>query len=218
MKKVILSLCLLGLTLTASAQEKFRIGVTGGMNVSTPTNQDTKMGYNVGLRGEWNFKGCESNSPFLSFGLLLTDKSWRKKGWHFDYSESSSEIIGAYPSLLKAHPTYLELPLHFGYRWAVGKNVNLFASAGPYVAFGLFGKDKYQEEWKGQTHKAPSRNVFDDELRRFDWGIGYRVGVELKKHYQISISQDWGLRNMRDNKYADKLQNRNCSLNFGYTF
>ena len=88
MKKMILSLCLLGLTLTASAQEKFRIGVTGGMNVSTPTNQDTKMGYNVGLRGEWDFKGCESNSPFLSFGLLLTDKSWRKKGWHFDYSES----------------------------------------------------------------------------------------------------------------------------------
>ncbi|MBO5611415.1 MAG: hypothetical protein J5918_02335 [Prevotella sp.] len=30
--------------------------------------------------------------------------------------------------------------------------------------------------------------------KRFDWGLGGNIGVELFNHYQLSVGYDWGLK------------------------
>ena len=41
---------------------------------------------------------------------------------------------------------------------------------------------------------SPSISTFD-AIKRFDVGLGLRVGVEFKKKYSLSVSYDWGLLN-----------------------
>ena len=56
-KAFLLTALLAGSALTASADNGFRFGVTAGMNVPNITNSDgdCRIGFNVGVRGEYNF-------------------------------------------------------------------------------------------------------------------------------------------------------------------
>ena len=196
----------------------FRWGITGGMNVSSPTSVETKVGYQLGLRGEWDFKSRQEGT-FLSFGLLLNEKGWKHKYYVFDTPSQT------YPRMWKkkATPACIEVPVHIGYRWKVKENLTLFASAGLYANFGVFGKEKatasatatlprvtYSIDYYGFNNASNYANC--------DWGIGYRIGMEAKKHYQIAVSNEWGMRNLYDGAYHPKMKNRNFSLSFTYMF
>lgn len=30
-------------------------------------------------------------------------------------------------------------------------------------------------------------------MPRFDWGVGFRAGVEIARHVEIAIGYDWGM-------------------------
>ena len=54
----IVTLILCGATVAfAQSDKKFRIGATGGMNISSTTGEyaDSKIGFQIGVRGEYNF-------------------------------------------------------------------------------------------------------------------------------------------------------------------
>lgn len=37
-------------------------------------------------------------------------------------------------------------------------------------------------------------NMFKEGVMpRFDWGVGFRAGVEIARHVQIAIGYDWGM-------------------------
>ena len=57
-----------------------------------------------------------------------------------------------------------------------------------------------------------STNVFgDDAMKRFDFGLGLKAGVEFSQKYQISIGYDWGLvENIKDS--GNKNRNLMISL------
>ena len=39
-----------------------------------------------------------------------------------------------------------------------------------------------------------SHNMFKEGVMpRFDWGVGFRAGVEIARHVQIAIGYDWGM-------------------------
>jgi len=81
-----------------------------------------------------------------------------------------------------ATPAYLQIPIHFGYRSAIGRKCYVFGETGPYFACGVSGKLKYSEseytyvdaygiDWLGDG---------EDEYggKRFDVGWGVRAGFE----------------------------------------
>lgn len=51
-KKIILLTLSFILTVSINAQD-FKFGVTGGMNLNSITNNENKIGYNVGVKGEY---------------------------------------------------------------------------------------------------------------------------------------------------------------------
>ena len=204
----IVAVMLIGIAVTTQAQE-FRIGAMAGLNVSSPTNENTRLGYHVGARGEWDFRDA-NKGLFLNFGALLTEKGYKSNTF---YDTTGQSMVW------RVRPTYLEIPVHVGYRLPVGQKVSLFGSVGPYLGIGLFGKSKLTSELNGvKTTTTAANNVFD-AMRRVDYGIGLRLGADFCCHYQISAAYDWGLRNTRSLPGgAPKERNRNLTVSLGYIF
>lgn len=179
MKKLLFSLVLLICgTAIVSAQDfaKFRVGVTGGVNISSWTgkgcdNVSSAIGFQVGARGEYNF----NNSLYLGAALL-----WDAKGQKYE----------------SAH--YINLPVHFGYRYNFSEKWSVFGEVGPYFACGVAGE------------------MFTDneDVSRFDCGLSFRVGAEYKK-IQFHVGYDYGLTAIEP---GSGIHNSNVMVGLSYMF
>ena len=197
-KALLAALLLCGSAVTASAQnEGFRFGATVGMNVSSITNTsaDSRIGFNIGVRGEYSF----SNSLYANAALLFSQKG----------AKYGVEYAG-YDTKLKANPGYIEIPLHFGYHYDLGNNVGIFLETGPYFAFGVCGKEKIE------AGKLEYKSDFfgDDGANTFDAGWGLRGGVEASG-FQVHLGYDHGFSKLYD---GGNSKNSNFSIGVSYMF
>ena len=117
---------------------------------------------------------------------------------------------------------YAEIPIHFGYRYALDDTFTLFGEVGPYLAFGLGGKTSVPETILGYdvTGKV---NTFGSNrlLSRFDAGLGIRIGATIMDQWSLSIGYDHGLVNCcgdSDNSLKPFYRNRCYRLTLGYRF
>lgn len=209
MKKVLLFFALVAISVVSiNAQDNLKWGVMAGMNVSkyTITGFDSRIGFHAGVKAELGLSQ-EASGAYMDFAALLT-----LKGAKIDAGSLAS---------FKMNPYYLEVPVHIGYKYAVNDDFALFGSAGPYIAAGLFGKAKAKVdgdlvdlgEFGGNSM---SEDIFgDDGLKRFDFGLGLKAGVEFSKKYQVAISYDFGLVEVAKDL---GMKNRNLMLSLGYMF
>lgn len=211
MKKII-SLLSLALLFAINAQaQTFRYGVTGAMNLSQyalkegtlSLSSDNRVGFRVGMRVEMDAKFVYEGF-FLDSELLFSSRG----------AELSNVVEGSSISLT-SRPYYLEMPIHMGYRYAMGKgNVSLFGSFGPYFAVGIFGSDKL--DMAGV--KSEPDSFSEEGLKRFDFGLGLRGGVEMFHHYRLFLGYDWGLINIAKSDDSPKINNRNFYIGMSYLF
>lgn len=174
-----------------------------GMNMSNFTGDmdtDMKIGFNVGVGMEYQFSDIWSIQP----SLMLS-----QKGGKYDKDGES----------IKYNPMYLEIPVLAAARFAVTDNQNIVVKAGPYFAFGIAGKAKY--EFDGETEKGDFFGDGDDQLggKRFDCGIGVGVAYEIGKFF-VGLDGEFGFTNVVDFK-ADGVsnpKNMNFSIGVGYKF
>jgi hypothetical protein len=206
MKKVILLFFAALCTFGAQAQE-FKYGVTAGMNVSKPSNYNSRVGFSVGAKGELSF----ANSIYVGAGLSLSSKGGKSDG----YYDATKKISSTW----KTMPYYLEMPVYVGYKAPVAENVKLFGNVGPYIGLGLFGKNKVTNEAAEKKTVTTTDNVFKDKLQeRFDWGFGANVGVELFNHYQVSLGYSLGMKNVYKKDTNLDSKNRVFNISFAYMF
>ncbi|MBR5139162.1 MAG: PorT family protein [Alistipes sp.] len=211
MKKFLpfLSFALL-ISAVASAQG-FRYGITGGMNLANYAmdvdnlsfNPDSRVGFRAGFRMEMDASSFIYDGFFLTGEVLLSSKGAEVKSLLETQSVKSI-----------ARPYYLEIPMHIGYQYLLGKgNVGIFGSFGPYFGIGLFGDTKLTDS-EGTTKP----DIFtSDGLKRFDFGLGLRAGVSMFKHYRIYLGYDWGLINISQSADS-KINNRNFYVGAAYMF
>ena len=209
--KKILSLSIVAVMTTSmlSAQE-LRMGITGAMNVSryavesagVSVDTDSRIGFKAGFR-------VELDAPFITDGfyfdseLLLSSRGAKIK-----------TIVNEADVSLTSRPYYLEMPIHIGYRMPISQNLSVYGSFGPYIAVGLFGTERYTV---GGVSSKP--DTFSDEnLKRFDFGLGLRAGVAMFDHYRIYLGYDWGLINIAQQSAEDKINNRNFYVGMAYMF
>ena len=217
MKKIIFTSTILFFVFSSINAQNIRFGVVGGYNNTTTSHEFEmeKSGFNLGLKSELGLsalaKGC-----YMDMGLLLTEKG----------DNNTTEVdVGKtveFSSKDKENRYYLELPVHFGYKFCIGKDFKLFGDAGPYIAYGLFGKEKITvsgktEYWTPKIEPGEVDNVFKDNLKRFDWGLGFKIGTEFKSHFQLQAGYDWGLKDPSTSKKTAG-KNRNFYISFAYMF
>ena len=209
MKKVLLFFVLVAMSVVSvNAQDNLKWGVMAGMNVSkyTITGFDSRIGFHAGVKAELGLSQ-EASGAYMDFAALLTLKG--------------AKIDGGSIASIKFNPYYLEVPVHVGYKYAVNDDFALFGNVGPYIAVGLFGKAKAKVDVNiadlGElgTNSA-SEDIFgNDGLKRFDFGLGLKAGVEFSKKYQFAISYDFGLVEVAKDL---GMKNRNLMISLGYMF
>lgn len=209
MKKVLLFFVLVAMSVVSvNAQDNLKWGVMAGMNVSkyTITGFDSRIGFHAGVKAELGLSQ-EASGAYMDFAALLTLKG--------------AKIDGGSIASIKFNPYYLEVPVHVGYKYAVNDDFALFGNVGPYIAVGLFGKAKAKvdgniADLEELDTDSASEDIFgNDGLKRFDFGLGLKAGVEFSKKYQLAISYDFGLVEVAKDL---GMKNRNLMISLGYMF
>lgn len=203
MKSLFLSICVVLFTTTIHAQSPIRYGVTSGINFSKYLSADLNYstGFQVGVSAELGLSSiCEK--MYVNSALLLTQKGG--KGDDLDN--------------LKINAYYLELPVHIGIKQRLSGKFSLFEEIGPYIGFGMFGKtkaDSYHSSFLGKQDGYKYNTFSKSGLKRWDLGIGFKVGTEYMNHIRLSWGMDFGLMKVSKNSSA---KNFNTYFALSYLF
>ena len=171
------------------ANAQFSFGLKAGLNLSTITNtENTKMqfGYKAGPSVEYAF---EPNMAVQS-GLFLSSQRMKAKKTNF-----------------KTEANYLQLPVCFAYKIPIASNAKMYLNAGPYFAYGLFGKSDFGFDRKEDTFGG-------DNLENFDMGATFGAGAEVFK-FNLGLNYDFGITEVWKDS---KSRNSNFWFSVGYKF
>ncbi|MFV0607403.1 MAG: porin family protein [Niabella sp.] len=224
MKKTqILFTCLLAFAMALSINSYAQFGVRAGFGFNNATYKDmeyedyTKMktGFHVGVTYDITVADQFAVQP----GLLFAVKGGKIKA-------SSSE--GTYS--FTHSPYYLEVPINFIYKPVLGSG-NLLLGGGPYVAYGVGGKWKEDDNGEKDNGSLEFINDWDDESddidkvaygKPFDAGLNLLAGYELSNKLSFQLNAGLGLLNLMPKdggeKPNSKMKNSGFSISIGYKF
>jgi len=198
MKKFLMTAVLGMFALAGFSQVKWDARV--GMNFSNMTKfENTKalLGFQLGVGMDYGF----SENWSLQSGLMISSKGYKVK----DYA--------------KVRPIYLDIPILAAYKFNISDNTKFVINAGPYLAFGLGGKCKFDEGGDYKLFKGEDGE--DAKYSRFDLGIQYGIGLEIGDHYLVNLTGQNGFISpfdYPDGYDGDKPKNMTFSIGVGYRF
>lgn len=201
MKKFLMTAVLGMFALAGFSQVKWDAKL--GMNFSNITKVDnTKAlpGFQLGVGMDYGF----SESWSLQSGLIISSK-----GYKYDAED-------AHDYSFKARPIYLDIPILAAYKFNISDNTKFVINAGPYLAFGLGGKCKYDEGEDSKLFKGEDGD--DAEMKRFDLGIQYGVGLEINEHYLVNLTGQNGFISPNNWDEGKDYKNMTFSIGVGYRF
>lgn len=207
-KKFLVTIAMSAIAFATSQAQEFRYGLSGGYNLNSMIANESKSGFHVGLKGEYAFRDAQKGL-YTDFGLMISSYGWKSTP---AYENGTGKVLE-----WDTTPYYLNIPIHFGYKFKVSDNLSIFVNAGPYFNIGMFGKTRYTTTYNGSKIEEgiSSNNVFKEGLvSRFDWGVGFRIGAEIARHTQISFGYDWGMKN----SYLDNPDTKNRTLVVSLTY
>ena len=140
-------------------------------------------------------------------------------GIYYEFMNGGQNImdyVGAYGVKWQEH--YLKIPVDFRFGFDAGRNIRIFAGSGPKFHIGLGSKIRgavetldfydYMDEYTGVA-KA---------YGRFDVLLGFNAGVEIFRHYRISLGYDYGLLNRTKNVRSNVAHNNQFCAGVAYVF
>ncbi|MDD4778245.1 MAG: porin family protein [Fermentimonas sp.] len=202
MKKNRLMLLLTMFAMVTAVSAQVSLGIKGGVNMSNlygdeVTNENIKIGFNVGLLADIDF----SYNSAIQTGLFFTTKGFKYDSENLDYTENLM---------------YLQLPVHYAYKLDVSPGTRVVFHAGPYAAYGVGGSRKLDV---GESGSLEVDKIFGDgdfQYKPFDAGVGLGVGAEFGP-ILVDLGWDFGLVNI-SNANDSNVKNQNAYLSLGYKF
>lgn len=138
-------------------------------------------------------------------------------------------------SKYKSNPIYLELPVNFVAKIPVGDifdKCNIILGGGPYVAYGVAGKQKVEGKFLGKSFSVDNNLTFsnDDqpvnsenfygEFKKFDFGLNAIAGIEY--HWAtFNFGYSYGTVNVNPGANLtpiDRIKNRSWYASIGVKF
>lgn len=105
------------------------------------------------------------------------------------------------------------MPILASYRYNISDYTQLQINFGPYLAYGIAGKYKWEDN---DGEEDDDDKYFDDDTNKFDAGLAFGAGVTFG-HIFVGINYDLGLTNILKDSEGS-LKNRCLSINVGYNF
>ena len=193
---VLIGLCLL-ITQLISAQEKFHkelsMGVNAGAVFSTvrfnPSVRQSTLNQIVG--------GISARFISESHVGLLSELNYSQRGWK-EYDPDHPEIH--YTRALN----YLECPVFTHVYFDMGKHFRVIFNLGPQIGY-LLNERQLESNINMEDQDVDSRHILKAQ-RRFDWGLCFGGGVELRTGIGSFILDGryyYGLSDVFNNTRAD---------------
>lgn len=194
---IILLLCGLSALGLQAQNLQFRVG--GGLASHYGKAQNVGA-FKVGLGYEFEFDQHWTLTP----SLAVYGKGWKDPNqlvYVFDYAgnqlfdEETGEPLQGVRSR-SASQNYVQLPVLLSYYWRMGESRYVVMAAGPYVAYGVSGKQKTKgdTEQSGAQKLYYERKTFDEPgTHRFDAGIEAFAGYQFPSGLTLGVEADFGL-------------------------
>jgi len=215
MKKLVLSaaavLCSAGLF----AQSSLGYGIKAGVNFPSYSYgnsndlSDTKSSTNFSITGYLD-------APITRNFTVQPGVSLQGKG-----AKLNVVNLGDNTFTEKQNTMWLEVPVNFVAKLPTGESGNFYIGAGPYVAFGLSGKNKY--EYSGSNSSSPRSSEVDfkfgkdETLKGTDFGLNFIAGYHLTSGLSINGGYGLGLTNIAGAKArSTDIKNRVWTVVIGF--
>ncbi|NGF54945.1 PorT family protein [Parapusillimonas sp. SGNA-6] len=215
MKKIVLTLGAAFL-LVAGAQAQTGFGLKAGVNFpsysygSSDELSDTKS--TVGFHVTGYLDAPIAPGLYLQPGVSLQGKG----------AKFAEVKFGGTTYDVSQNTMWLEVPVNFVGKFPVGLG-NVFIGAGPYVGFGLSGKNKVNSRDGSGDGSSNTLNEFsfgkDEELKGTDFGVNFLAGFKLGNGLLLNANYGLGLTNIAGAKsFSDDIKNRGFSVGLGFEF
>ncbi len=225
-------------------KNKFLI-LTSALILTVISANSQSNGISFGLRGGvdlQNFNGKDLNGDNLTLGIVprfnigavagipIAPDFYFQPGLFFTTkgAKSKDQFLGMEMSV-EFNLTYIEMPLNLLYKPVLG-NGHFFLGFGPYLAYGIGGKAKFDinnvstEEKIEFTKDYESLNPYDWKyFKPFDFGGNLFFGYELKSGISIQINTRLGLAKINaENKTLSgnksEFRNTGYGMSLGFNF
>lgn len=219
MKKLLLSLMIVGTAISVSAQDNLvKFGIKAGVTlpkiaVGDGEALDLKFNTSFYIGGTVDFPVGESFS--VQSGLTFLGKGVKA-------TESTRHITLSSDLKFTDRLWYLEVPVNALFKIPAG-NGNIFLGGGPYFGYAISGKSKVEgvefSEEKTYTVAISEDAKFgkDGDFKRGDFGVNFLAGYQLSSGLNIHAGYGLGLTNIaQDSNQSGK--NRVLSVGLGFSF
>ncbi|MGX5818270.1 porin family protein [Chitinophaga lutea] len=217
----------IGISVASMAQ--VRVGVKGGWNIANVTTSNSGGLDDSRALNSFHI-GAVADVPLSPVLSLQPGVFYTGKGSKLERGEPGD---AAYFKTT-TNPQYIEIPVNFVGKIPVGQDTRVFLGVGPYAAFGVAGKNKYDANLAGVHTSGESNIKWDDDTpfndgdpnqgydkyKRFDYGGNFLAGVEFG-NFLVSAQYGLGMGKIfsgTDNSSNDKSKNRVWSFSVGYLF
>jgi len=211
MKKLVLAIVGLGISIGAFAQgQPLGFGLKAGVNFPkyhwSGTNSD------VETKSATNFHV----TAFLD-APITTDWFYIQPG--VSLQGKGAKFIDTDNLEATQNTMWIEVPVNLVAKFPVQDAGSFFLGAGPYVAFGISGKNKYEGAW---TTTREFEFDKDGTLKGTDFGLNFIGGFQMANGLMIHGGYGLGLTDLRgsNNEFFpdNKLTNRVWTVGLGFAF
>ncbi len=210
MKKLVLAIVALGVSVGAFAQRQpMGFGIKAGVNFPKYNYTGSNSSY-------------ESNSTLTSFHVtgfldapLVPDVLSIQPG--VSLQGKGAEVTGTLGTYTQ-NTMWIEVPVNLVAKVPTGGTGNFFVGAGPYVGFGISGKNRFNNNWISTEEEFDFGK--DGTLKSTDFGVNFIAGFQLNGGLMIHGGYGMGLSDIRgsNNEYFpdNRLTNRVWTVGLGF--
>lgn len=211
MKKLVLAIVALGVSAGAFAQgQPMGFGIKAGVNFPKYNFSGDNAAYETNSSTNFHVTAFLDAPIATDWFSIQPGVSLQGKG-----AELIDNELGSYTQ----NTMWIEVPVNFVAKFPVQNAGNFFLGAGPYVAFGISGKNKYDSDW-GSTE---TEFEFDQDgtLKGTDFGLNFIGGFQFGNGLMVHGGYGLGITDLRgsNNNYFtgdEKLTNRVWTVGLGF--
>ena len=205
MKKLFLSAVTCLFVLGAYAQTPLGYGIKAGVNLPNYSFSDDDT--DIETKSSTNFHvTAYLDAPITSNFYIQPGVSLQGKGAKL-YENGSLALT--------QNTMWVEVPVNAVAKFYTGDAGNFYIGAGPYAAFGISGKNKWESDL-GST-ETDFKFGKDEDQKGFDAGVNFMAGYQLSSGLTLGAGYGLGLTDIApDNPTSIKQNNRVLSFSVGF--
>ncbi len=208
MKKVILAVTALIFSVGAFAQSQdLGYGIKAGVNFPK---------YSFGS-GDNKVESKAATNFYVTAYLdapIFTDYLYIQPG--VSYQGKGAKLIETDQADYKQNTSWIEVPVNVVIKFPTGTAGHFFVGAGPYVAFGISGKNKISDDHGNSTEVDDFKFGSDKSQKGTDFGFNFLAGYQLTSGLIINGGYGLGVTNIAPESSSVKQTNRVWSVGLGF--